>query len=159
MLIVGETKNELGGSQYYKLRNELGANVPKVNLKAAPKVMQAMAEAIRQGLVASCHDCSEGGLAVALAEMAFAGGLGMEINLADTPTGRDVSRTDQTLFSESPSRFVIEAAPENLAKLARTFQNVRFGQIGKVTDEAKLVIKDANNKAVIDAGVAELKEA
>ena len=161
ILIVGETKNELGGSQYYKLRDELGANVPKVNLKAAPKVMQAMAEAIRQELVASCHDCSEGGLAVALAEMAFAGGLGMEINLAEAPTGRDISRTDQTLFSESPSRFVIETATENLVKLARTFQNVRFGQIGKVTDNAKLVIRDrdANNKAVIDAEVSALKEA
>ncbi|MCK4294064.1 MAG: phosphoribosylformylglycinamidine synthase subunit PurL, partial [Planctomycetes bacterium] len=75
LFIVGETKNELGGSHYYKINGELGANVPKLDLEMAPRIAKKISAAIAQGLIVSCHDCSEGGLAVALAEMAFAGGL------------------------------------------------------------------------------------
>ncbi|GAJ21003.1 unnamed protein product, partial [marine sediment metagenome] len=74
LFIVGETKNELGGSHYYKINDQVGANVPKLDLGTAPKIAKKISDAISQGLVVSCHDCSEGGLAVALAEMAFAGG-------------------------------------------------------------------------------------
>ena len=77
LFIVGETKNELGGSHYYKVNGFLGANVPTLDLGKAPKIADKISTAIAQSLVDSCHDCSEGGLAVALAEMAFAGGLGI----------------------------------------------------------------------------------
>jgi len=159
LLIVGLTKNELGGSHYYMLHNQIGCNVPKVDLKTAPRTVAAVAEAIRQGLVLSCHDCSEGGLAVALAEMALAGGLGIEANLAGVPTSDDVTRSDQILFSESATRFIVEIVPENFGRLAKICQNVRFGEIGRVIEEAKLTVKDENNRIVIDAQVAELKEA
>jgi len=109
--------------------------------------------------VAACHDCSEGGLAAALAEMSFAGGVGMEIDLAAVPCARDVARDDQLLFSESVSRFVLEIEPEKFGKVAGLFKDIRFGQIGKVTDTSQLTIKNANNKTVIDANIAELKEA
>lgn len=159
ILIVGETKNELGGSQYYKLKKELGANLPKVNLKTAPQVVHAVAEAIRQGLVASCHDCSEGGLAVALAEMAFAGGLGIEARLENVPAAKDVTRADQILFGESTTRFLLEIQPDHFAKVARILSDVRFGEIGKVTGDSRLIIRDANNNFVIAAELADLKEA
>jgi len=157
VLVVGETANELGASHYYRLRGVLGANVPRLDVKSAPKVAAAVAEAIARSLVVSCHDCSEGGLAVALAEMAFAGGLGMTISLAEVPTNRDVTRTDQVLFSESTSRFILEIRPQDLANFARLCRNVRFGQIGTITGDPRLVIKDHNNSTVIDADVAELK--
>ncbi|MFC1783635.1 AIR synthase-related protein [Planctomycetota bacterium] len=159
ILMVGETKNELGSSQYYKLYGELGANVPKVDLKAAPKVINALAEAIKKGLVAACHDCSEGGLAVALAEMAFAGGRGLEVNLTKVPVSRDITRPDQTLFSESTTRFLLEAAPENFGPLAQLFRDIRFAEIGKVTDNQRFIIKTVGGKALIDADIYELKEA
>ena len=159
LLIIGETKNELGGSIYYKLQGELGANVPRVNLLTAPKVIKAAATAIQQGLIEACHDCSEGGLAVALAEMAFAGGLGMEINLANVPSSRDVIRPDQILFSETTTRFIVEVKPENFGRLAQICRDVRFGEIGKVTDGKRLIIRGKNNQVVIDADIAELKEA
>ena len=85
LFIVGITKNELGGSHYYKINNQIGSNVPKVDLKTAPKIAAKISEAIEKGLVASCHDCSEGGLAAALAEMAFAGGFGIEADLRGLP--------------------------------------------------------------------------
>jgi phosphoribosylformylglycinamidine synthase subunit PurSL len=158
ILIVGETRNELGASYYYKLNNEMGANVPKVDLRTAPKIMTAVAEAIRQGLIVSCHDCSEGGLAVALAEMAFAGGLGIQVNLAEVPVSRNVTRTDQILFSESTTRFILEVNPEHFGRLAQLFRDFRFGEIGKVTDNARLTIKDLSHKPTIDADIQELKE-
>jgi phosphoribosylformylglycinamidine (FGAM) synthase-like enzyme len=81
LFIVGQTRDELGGSHYYKINGHIGANVPKTDLEIAPKTAQKIAQAIAEGLVESCHDCSEGGLAVALAEMAFAGGLGIQADL------------------------------------------------------------------------------
>src|SRR4030042_163671 len=101
LFIAGETKNELGGSHYYKINGQLGANVPKVDLEIAPKTASKISEAINKGLVTSCHDCSEGGLAVALAEMAFAGDFGIEADLRGLPKSTDCSRTDMKLFSES----------------------------------------------------------
>jgi phosphoribosylformylglycinamidine synthase II len=158
ILIVGETKNELGASHYYKLHNEPGANVPKVDLRTAPKIMTAVAEAIHQGLIVSCHDCSEGGLAAALAEMAFAGGLGVQANLAEVPVSRHVTRSEQILFSESTTRFLLEVNPDHFGRLAQLFRNVRFGEIGKVTDAPRLIIKDAGGKPAIDADIYDLKE-
>jgi len=158
ILVVGETRDELGASHYYKQHGHLGANVPHVDLKTAPKIMRAVAAAIEKGLVAACHDCSEGGLAVALAEMAFAGRLGLDINLADVPVARRLTRPDGILFSESPSRFLLEVAPDHLVEIARLFREIRFAQIGAVTDTARLIIKDAHRRPVIDADIADLKE-
>jgi phosphoribosylformylglycinamidine synthase len=159
ILLVGETKNELGGSHYYMLHKELGANVPRVDLKTAPKIVTAVAEAIEQGMVEACHDCSEGGLAAALAEMAFAGGRGMDIQLQAVPASKNVTRTDQLLFSESTTRFIIEVTPDNFGRFAKICKNIRFGEIGRVTQQDRLVIKDGNNRAVVDASISELKEA
>jgi phosphoribosylformylglycinamidine synthase len=95
LFVVGRTNNEMGGSHYYKIHGELGANVPRLDLDLAPRIAQRLAAAIAEGLVTSCHDCSEGGLAVALAEMAFAGGLGLEADLRGLPRSRDCSRRIQ----------------------------------------------------------------
>ncbi len=159
MVVVGETKNELGASHYYKLHDETGANVPQVDLREGPLTAAAVAMAIEEGLIESCHDCSEGGLAVALAEMAFAGGLGIAVDLGGVPVAHDVTRTDHILFSESTSRYVIEVAPENMAKLAMVCKNVRFGEIGKVNQTDRMIVKVKNGKPVIDADIMELKQA
>jgi phosphoribosylformylglycinamidine synthase II len=159
LFIVGETKNELGGSHYYKINEQVGANVPKLELETAPKIAKKISAAIAQGLVASCHDCSEGGLAVALAEMAFAGGLGIEADLRGLPKSDDCSRTDAQLFSESNSRYIVEVEPENYNAFAKLMLNLPFGQIGKVTEEKTLLIKTEDGKAIIKADVDELKQA
>ena len=109
LYIIGETFNELGGSEYYKLKGFLGASVPKVKGAKAKRTFRAVTEAIDEGLVKSCHDLSEGGLAVAAAEMAFASGYGLEIDLCKVPS-KEVERNDFALFSESNSRFLIEVA-------------------------------------------------
>ncbi|MCH7557833.1 MAG: phosphoribosylformylglycinamidine synthase subunit PurL [Planctomycetes bacterium] len=159
LFIVGETKNELGGSHYYKINDQVGANVPKLDLETAPKIAKKISEAIAEGLVVSCHDCSEGGLAVALAEMAFAGGLGIEADLRGLPKSKDCSRVDMQLFSESNSRYIVEVEPEKYDAFAKLMLNLPFGQIGKVTEEKILLIKTEDGKAVIKADIYSLKQA
>jgi phosphoribosylformylglycinamidine synthase len=159
LFIVGETKNELGGSHYYKINGCLGANVPKLDLKTAPQIAKRISTAIEKGLVVSCHDCSEGGVAIALAEMAFAGGLGIEADLRGLPKSKDAWRTDTQLFSESNSRYIVEVEPENYDAFAKLMLNLPFGQIGKVTEEKILIIKADNGKTVIKADIDSLKRA
>lgn len=159
LFIVGETKNELGGSHYYKIHNELGANVPKLDLAKAPKIAKRISEAIAGELVISCHDCSEGGLAVALAEIGFAGGLGIEADLRGLPKSSDCARTDAQLFSESNSRYILEVEPDNFDAFAKLMLNLPFGQIGKVTNGNNLIIKAENGADVINAELDSLKQA
>jgi len=159
LFIVGETKNELGGSHYYKIKDQLGANVPTLDLQTAPEIAKRIAEAIAAGLVASCHDCSEGGLAVALAEMAFAGGLGIEADLRALPKADDCTAADAQLFSESNCRYVVEVEPEKFDSFAKKMLNLPFGQIGKVTEAESLTIKAHNNSTIINVDLDTMKNA
>jgi phosphoribosylformylglycinamidine synthase len=175
LFIVGETKNELAGSHYsscgarrasceqttqYAIRNTYDeSSVPQVDLKMAPKIAKKIAEAIAKGLVVSCHDCSEGGLAVALAEMAFAGGLGIEADLRGLPKSKDCTQIDTQLFSESNSRYIVEVEPEKYDAFAKLMLNLPLGQIGHVTDTQLLVIKDEKCGKVINADINSLKQA
>ena len=93
--------------------------------------MQAVHAAIKRGLLRSCHDLSEGGLAVALAEMAFAGGLGAQVSLAEVPRDADASSDLVLLFSESPTRFVVEVRPECLGELADLWKGLPFCRLGR----------------------------
>jgi phosphoribosylformylglycinamidine synthase II len=157
IFIVGLTKDELGGSHYYKIHGQLGANVPKVDIKRAAETAKRIAKAIADGLIVSCHDCSEGGLAVALAEMAFAGGLGIEADLRGLPKDDNCIRVDSRLFSESPSRYIVEINPDRFDVFAKLMLNLPFGQIGKIIEEKKLLIKDENEKTVIEVDIDSLK--
>jgi phosphoribosylformylglycinamidine synthase len=159
LFIVGTTRHELGGSHYYKIHDHQGAAAPGLDLALAPRIADAVAGAIRDGLVASCHDCSEGGLAVALAEMAFAGGYGVEADLRGLPRSDDCTRIDSQLFSESNSRYILEVSPENYDAFARMMVNLPFGQIGAVTDEPRLIVTAADGAKVIDADTSDLKQA
>ncbi len=162
LFIVGQTKNELAGSHYSSLeKNEpqITGCVPTVDLKMAPKIARKISESIAKGLVASCHDCSEGGLAVALAEMAFAGGFGIETDLRGLPKTKNCDRTDSQLFSESNSRYIVEVEPEKYDVFAKLMLDLPFGQLGCVTDTQLLIIKDQKGEKVIDAEINSLKKA
>ena len=155
--IVGTTYNELGGSRYYESKGFIGNNVPVVRPEMGKKIMSNLHEAITGGFVRACHDCSEGGLAVALSEMAFAGGLGMKIYLKKVPVN-NVSRNDTILFSEANSRFIVEVSPTHQKDFERTMKNISLAIIGKVTRDKKLEVFGINNKKVISADIYALKE-
>jgi phosphoribosylformylglycinamidine (FGAM) synthase-like enzyme len=156
LYLIGETHNELGGSEYYKLKGYLGASVPQVRAGKAKRTFKAVTKAIDQILVKSCHDLSEGGLAVAAAEMAFAGGLGLELDLRNVP-GKDLARNDFVLFSESNSRFLIEVASTDQEDFEALMKGKTCCLIGRVTEEQKLKITGLNGKTVVDASIEKLR--
>ncbi len=155
--IVGLTKNEMGGSHYYDVNGWTSANVPKVDAEAAKQTFAALAAATDAGLVRACHDCSEGGIGVALAEMAFAGGLGAELFLAAVPKTDDVLRDDVLLFSESNSRFIVEVRPENKQAFEQKMAGVACAAAGKVTNSAWLIVGGMNGTVLLREDIAQLK--
>ena len=156
LYVVGETFNELGGSEYYKLKGYLGASVPKVKGAKAKRTFKAVTKAIDFGLIKTCHDLSEGGLAVAAAEMAFAGGYGLELDLGKVP-GKALERNDFVLFSESNSRFLVEVSEKDRQEFEALMKGKACAKIGKVTKDEKLLIHGLNRKIVVDASLAELR--
>jgi len=155
--VLGLTKNELGGSEYYAIHNKIGNTAPSVDLEAALKLYKSLGKAIDSGLTASCHDCSDGGLAVALAETAFAGGLGMTIDLRKIPT-IDVDRNDFLLFSESQSRFIVTVKPENVKRFEELMKENAFAKIGTITKD-EFVVYGLDGKICIRIDASELKDA
>jgi len=157
--LVGLTKNELGGSHYYDIYGFLGNSVPQVDAELGKKVMEALAGASDRRLVRAMHDLSEGGLAVAAAEMAFAGGLGMELDLAQVPYDNEEKRDDVLLFSESNSRFLVEVSPEKRSEFEKTLKGLPFGLLGEVKEEKALKIQGLGGEVVVDEPIEALKEA
>ncbi len=157
--IVGTTRNELGGSEYFRTHGLIGNNVPTVNPHQAKEMMDRLSMATKKGLVRACHDCSEGGIGVAIAEMAFAGGLGAIIHLKAVPLGESIDRDDFILFSESNSRFLVEVAPESQAEFEEIMSGTTLAAIGEVTDAEMLEIYGLNGRKVVIASLGELKEA
>jgi phosphoribosylformylglycinamidine synthase II len=157
LYILGDTYPELGGSEYYKLKGYLGASVPKLHAAKARKAYYNLTKAMGEGMVKSCHDLSEGGLAVAAAEMAFAGGLGVEFDLKAVPN-KQVSRDDFMLFSESNSRFLIEVAPRDCGDFEDLMRK-SCTQIGEVTKKNRMLVHGLDGKVVVDADIAELRHA
>lgn len=157
--VLGETKAELGGSEYYALHGWIGNRVPTVDASRAKLLYQALARATGRGLVASCHDCSEGGLGVALAETAFAGGLGMEISLAGVPCAPEVDRDDTLLFSESQSRFVVTVHPEYQEEFEALFAHLPYGRLGVVTASPLFTVRGRRGTTIIQSDIFRLKAA
>jgi phosphoribosylformylglycinamidine synthase len=169
LYLVGTTKNELGGSHFGLLTDTTGGRVPTVDPARARATFQAVHQAMQTGSVLACHDLSEGGLAVAAAEMAFAGGLGVAISLDDVPAepaiAGDLSpeAVVPLLFSESNTRLLCEVAPENAQQFEDALAEIPCARIGEVNDTARLTIAAGNTagqqQQVIDADINELKEA
>ncbi len=157
LAVVGLTRNELGGSHYFELHGALGNTVPGVDLQTARATMTALHAAMDDRLILACHDCSEGGLGVALAEMAFAGGIGAHVDLNTVPA-ESAMRDDYLLFSESNSRFVIEVTPENAARVAEILSGVPFAWIGETAETGRLVI-DGPRGTLVSENLGDLKEA
>ena len=130
IFIVGHTQPEMGGSEYYEYFHKItGGTVPQVDLKVDRQNMNAVLNLIKSGLARCIHDCSKGGIAVALAEMAIAGSIGFKVQLDSIPNS--CKQIDELLFSETQSRYIIATKdPESTYKVLST-KGVRFAEIGK----------------------------
>lgn len=169
---IGMTLNELAGSHLAEVVDQdsferliAATDVPEVRVTRAATTMKALGEAIRQGLVEACHDLSEGGLAVAAAEMSLASLLGVEMNVheiqaVNAPLSPDAVNTIR-LFSESPSRFLVEITPEQFGAFERHMrlngvQDVIY--VGHVTNTPRFIIRDGDEE-LVNVQVTELQEA
>jgi phosphoribosylformylglycinamidine synthase len=158
LYIVGATKAELGGSHYVKLKNINGGILPKVDPYNALSAMKSLHKAIIKGLVESAHDCSEGGLAVAISEMAFAGNKGVEIELGMVSAMPELTDIE-LLFSESNSRFVVEVSKTNSAAFEKIMADSVVSCVGSVNNSDTVLINGKNGKAVIKEKLSALKTA
>ncbi len=158
VVLIGSTAVELGGSELFAHLELDGGTVPRPNLDTAPDLLARVHAAQQEGLLRTCHDLSEGGLAVALAESAMAGGLGVTASVAglepDGP-GSDIA----SLFSESTTRFLAEVRPDALEDLRAAMGAHAVHDLGAVTAEPRLEVTGASGASLISLDLAQVREA
>ncbi|PIR84014.1 phosphoribosylformylglycinamidine synthase subunit PurL [Candidatus Kaiserbacteria bacterium CG10_big_fil_rev_8_21_14_0_10_51_14] len=152
--LLGETHDELGGSEYYALLNQVGKNVPKVDAKKNAKAYDALSKAIQNNLVASAISVGRGGLAAALAKSAIGGKLGAEINLRKIP-GK-AKEADAILFSESQGRMLVTVRRGAQKEFEKNFKGIAFTHIGEVVQEPSLAVTLPRTK--VDVSLSALTE-
>jgi phosphoribosylformylglycinamidine synthase II len=157
--VLGVTRNELGGSEYYDRFGCIGINVPNVDTEEVIPLYRALSTAIQEEWVASAHGIYRGGLGVHLALVAMAGCLGLTVDLSAVPVEEDLTN-DRILYSETQGRFLVTIAPENKEKFEAVLKGCCFAAIGEVTEEPRLKISGVKGKGtLVDADIMDLKHA
>ena len=159
VFIVGETRAELGASEYYAMCGAIGNRAPQVDASRARALYEALGEAMQQGLVSACHDCSDGGFGVAAAEMAFAGGYGMQLDLRAMPREAGIDRDDALLYSESASRLVATVPPQHREAFLQAMSDCAIGELGQVIDDSGFTVIGLRGEVVVQSNIAALKAA
>ncbi len=156
LYLLGTTKDDMGGSHYHLVNDLTGGTAPVVDLKLAPTLFHSLHRAIAEGLVRSCHDLSEGGLAAAVAEMAFAGAVGADL----TGLPKTGGLADEILlFSESQTRFIVEVTSSNTPAFEAVMGAVPLTRLGQTCKEPRLRIAGTNGEWIVWAALKDLKEA
>ena len=159
LYLVGATHDEMAGSHYSLVNHMQGGRIPKVDFEQAPRLFAAVHNAITRELVRSCHDLSEGGLAVAVAEMAFSGGVGVDLDLSQMAITENIADPCVLLFSESTSRFLIEVESDKSSQFEELFQSLHTVHVGQVTSTQRVIITMKSGERLIDRACSELKSA
>ncbi len=158
LYLVGWTEQELGGSHWALIEGVSGGQVPQVQPHQARRIFETLHQAIQQGLLRACHDLSEGGLAVAAAEMAFAGHRGVRLALDSVPRPEGLQEPMVLLFSESNSRFLCEVPPELAPLWEGLLAEVPFARLGQVIAQPILEIT-WQGETIIQSDLQTLKNA
>jgi len=160
--VLGETKDELGGSEYLAMKGEqkrgrafIGNNVPKVDPVRNRNLYNSFSAAVEQGLVASSQSIHRGGLAIALAKTAIGGMLGLEVDLAKV---NSEIRDNSKFYSESQGRILVTIAPENAQAFENLMQGNYFARIGTIRDDERFVVKGSSGKEVASTTIASLSQ-
>lgn len=156
--VLGATYPELAGSEYYTRYGIRGGEVPKVDAKTASDRYHRVHQAIISGLVQSCHDCSDGGLGVAIVEKALAGELGVEIDCTRIPD-QGCEGLDELLFSESQSRLVLSVRQEDQDVFEYLFEGDVLGCVGKVREDKQIIFYNGSHDSVCTLTCEEAKRA
>src|ERR687894_704234 len=154
IFIVGYTQPEMGGSEYYEHIHKItGGGVPRGELEVDRQNMNAVLNLIKMGLVSCAHDCSKGGIAVALSEMAIAGSIGFKVQLDSVPTS--CKQVDELLFSETHSRYIIATKDPQSVNETLSSNGIPFAEIGKTTPTHVEFIKA--NRQIIRLSLKQLE--
>ena len=164
LYLIGRTNDELGGSLYHKVLGRSGGEVPKVTSPAAAlDGFKSLHAAINRGLVQSAHDLSEGGLALAAAEMGFTGEFGCLLDLDEMPRDPRIYSHETLLFSESPSRILVEVRPEDESAFLRFFgkgaKSAPLRRVGSTMANPILKVVGLDGSILLEEPLKELKEA
>jgi len=154
--ILGETKEELGASEYFAMMGEIGNSVPKVDTKNNLKLYQQFYKAIKNNLIASSISVGRGGLGIALAKISIGGKLGVGIQL--NKVSGHVLRDDYILYSESQGRILVSINPKNKIKFENNFRDISLTLIGKVTNDQIFTVDGLKNKKIITLKVDDLEK-
>jgi len=146
--ILGETSDELGGSEYYSMYQYIGNRVPKVNSSKNKRLYKDFYQCVTKNLISSAISVGHGGLGVALAKTAMAGMLGIDIDLKKLP-GK-TSRDDLALFSESQGRIIVSINHKNKEQFEKIMNKNSFAKIGTVTEKQKIIINGKKGNKIID---------
>jgi len=158
LYVVGETRHELGESTLYRLLGLPGGTVPQP-AAAGPAIARALHACIQASWVRACHDCSEGGIAVAAAEMALAGDTGLRLDLAVLPRSGDVESDLAALFAESNARYLVEVPPTHEASFAAAMAGLPCARIGQVEADGRLTVRGLGGQELLSLPVQALRQA
>ncbi len=162
LLLIGTTGRALGGSHLTMLGHapaDAARNIPRVDQTAGPLHAKTVHRLIERSLIRSAHDCSDGGLLVAAAEMAIAGRLGINLDLTAVPSVQGtVLNPSEASFAESPSRYLVEIEPRHLDAAGRILleAQVPFAQIGVIASHDRLTARTETQGSFLDESIESL---
>jgi phosphoribosylformylglycinamidine synthase len=157
LYVLGVTRNELGGSEYYERFGYIGKNVPQVRPESFLPLYRSLHHAMGRGLVESAHGVYRGGLAVHLAMVAMAGGLGLHADLTAVTVEGSPSE-EQILYSESAGRFIVTIAPENRDAFEAAMAGHPVACVGRITEDDGFILRGVDETERVSTTVAELRE-
>jgi len=157
--VLGQTRNELGGSEYYEHHGYVGLNVPRVESGRSLTLYRRLSRAIGAGMVASVHGVYRGGLAVHLAMVCMGGGLGLSVDLREVPAAGGAERDDVLLFSESAGRFIVTVDPRQQGAFESAIEGQAWGCVGQVSTHRELRIRGLSGADILRIDVERLKTA
>jgi phosphoribosylformylglycinamidine synthase len=156
--LIGQTRDELRASLYEEWSGKPEGNMPTVSFKTAKKAMASIHQAIQKGVILSAHNLSEGGLAVAIAEMAFSGDVGAHIDMDKVLRAKDIYDEATLLFSETPSRFLIEVDADIEKAFTKLMRGVPMARIGNTIANPVLRVTALDGSTFMEQGIREMKE-
>jgi phosphoribosylformylglycinamidine synthase len=159
LYLVGWTSEELGGSLFSLWSRKPEGTVPRVELRSAKDTLWALCAAAQKGLILTAHNLAEGGLAVATAEMAFSGEVGAHLECERVVRTKDVADEPTILFSESPSRFLLEVDPAKEKSFLAAMKGVPVSRVGATIANPVLRVIGLDGTTAMEEGLASLKAA
>ncbi len=156
LYMIGRTRNELGASEYYEFLGHVGLNVPKVDAERFWSVYRVVEAAVAEGLCASCRAVGRGGLAVHAAMKAFAGSLGLSLELAAIPADEGCSNA-ALLFSESLGRFLVTVPEDRRSAFEAHMRGLPVACIGRVTEEPLFCVAGRDGRELFKVPIQVLR--